>query len=196
MNQSKRKSYIGYRFNESRDDSFCGLSPFSALSLVSYDSQIQHLEKVEVSGDYKWDINGLKGGDIKHLHSIECRRVLWEYGMWCAEQVRHLMTDPRSTNALDVRRRWLDGQATDEEMVTAQSEAGRATDLSRWGETFSQRSAESARILATRAAYFAAVGNGIDTQHCVLTALDYFAHAKFDEMVDAEFERSLRDAVL
>ena len=40
-------------------------------------------------------------------------RELHEFSLFCAESVRHLMTDPRSTNALDVKRRWLDGQATD-----------------------------------------------------------------------------------
>ena len=54
-------------------------------------------------------------------------RESWEFALWSAEQVRHLMTDERSTNALDVRRRWLDGNATDEEMSAALAAAGDAT---------------------------------------------------------------------
>lgn len=57
------------------------------------------------------------------IASADCTRTLYEYALWCAESVRHLMTDARSANALDVRRRWLDGQATDGEMIAAQSAA-------------------------------------------------------------------------
>ena len=53
-------------------------------------------------------------------------RESWEFALWSAEQVRHLMTDERSTNALDVRRRWLDGNATGEEMSAALAAAGDA----------------------------------------------------------------------
>ena len=67
-------------------------------------------------------------------------RELWEFALWSAEQVRHLMTDERSTNALDVRRRWLDGNATDEEMDAARAAAAAAV------------AAEPCRLLARRQA--------------------------------------------
>ena len=41
------------------------------------------------------------------------------FALWCAERVRHLMTDPRSTNALDVAARHLRGEATDTELTAA-----------------------------------------------------------------------------
>ncbi len=42
-----------------------------------------------------------------------------EFALWCVERVRHLMTDRRSTNALDVAARHLRGEATDAELDAA-----------------------------------------------------------------------------
>ena len=42
-----------------------------------------------------------------------------QFALWCAERVRHLMTDPRSTHVLDVAARHLRGEATDEELAAA-----------------------------------------------------------------------------
>lgn len=41
------------------------------------------------------------------------------FTVWCARQVRHLMTDERSITALDVAERHANGQATDEELAAA-----------------------------------------------------------------------------
>ena len=41
------------------------------------------------------------------------------YAVWCAKQVQHLMTDPRSIDALDMAERYADGQATQDELATA-----------------------------------------------------------------------------
>ena len=41
---------------------------------------------------------------------------LWQrYAIWCANQVRHLMTDQRSIDAIDVAARYVDGKAPDAE---------------------------------------------------------------------------------
>ena len=48
------------------------------------------------------------------------------YAVWCARQVQHLMTDPRSVNALDVAERYADGLATDYELRVAGAAAGDA----------------------------------------------------------------------
>ena len=37
------------------------------------------------------------------------------FAVWCARQVQHLMTDPRSVAALDVAERYANGQASKEE---------------------------------------------------------------------------------
>jgi len=46
--------------------------------------------------------------------------------LFCAENVRHLMIDERSTNALDVARLYLKGEATRDEMGDALDEAYKA----------------------------------------------------------------------
>jgi hypothetical protein len=56
---------------------------------------------------------------IKRLSEPQLRK----FALWCAERVHHLMTDSRSTNALDVAKRYLHGQATNEELDAAGSAA-------------------------------------------------------------------------
>lgn len=46
-------------------------------------------------------------------------RELQKFALWCAENVRHLMKDKRSTDALDVVAKYLRGEATVEELKTA-----------------------------------------------------------------------------
>ena len=41
------------------------------------------------------------------------------FALKCAEDVRHLMTDERSTSAIDMIKKYLDGKATEKEMITA-----------------------------------------------------------------------------
>jgi hypothetical protein len=41
------------------------------------------------------------------------------YAVWCARQVQHLMSDPRSIAAIDVAERHAHGEATDEELRVA-----------------------------------------------------------------------------
>ena len=45
------------------------------------------------------------------------------YAVWCARQVQHLMTDPRSLAALDVAERHANGEATDAELDEARAAA-------------------------------------------------------------------------
>src|ERR1019366_4566682 len=45
------------------------------------------------------------------------------FAVWCARQVQHLMTDPRSIAALDVAERFANGQATKEELDAARDAA-------------------------------------------------------------------------
>jgi hypothetical protein len=62
--------------------------------------------------------------------AIWCCRCLPEYdrewrlfAVWCARQVQHLTTDPRSIAALDVAERFANGQATADELATARDAA-------------------------------------------------------------------------
>lgn len=50
-------------------------------------------------------------------------RELHEFMLASAESVKHLMRDRRSLDALAVKRRWLDGEATDEELREARKHA-------------------------------------------------------------------------
>lgn len=61
--------------------------------------------------------------DIKDLIDRLSDHQRREFALFCAGRVRHLMTDARSTAALDVAARHLRGEATDEELVAARNEA-------------------------------------------------------------------------
>ena len=54
------------------------------------------------------------------------------YAVWCARQVQHLMTDPRSLAALDVAERHAHGLATDAELAAAGAAAGAAARAAVW----------------------------------------------------------------
>ena len=73
------------------------------------------------------------------------QREMRLYAVWCARQVQHLMTDPRSHAALDVAERYANGDATHEELAAARAAAGAA--------------ARDAAGAATRAAAGAATGD-------------------------------------
>lgn len=61
------------------------------------------------------------------LRTVPEHARLWRlYAVWCARQVQHLMTDPRSLAALDVAERHARGEATDDELDTAWGAAGGA----------------------------------------------------------------------
>ena len=93
-------------------------------------------------------------------------KELHEFSLFCAESVRHLMTNPCSTNALDVKRRWLDGQATDEELDIARSDAWSAEGSVAWSTAWSaawsaarpaaRPAAQSAARLAAQSAAWSA----------------------------------------
>jgi len=55
-----------------------------------------------------------------------CDREARLFAVWCARQVQHLMTDPRSIAALDVAERRAHGKATDAELAAAWAAAGAA----------------------------------------------------------------------
>lgn len=58
---------------------------------------------------------------------------LWrKYAVWCALQVKHLMKDERSINAIDVAWRHSDGMATDSELSAAGAAAWDAVRAAAW----------------------------------------------------------------
>ena len=99
------------------------------------------------------------------LASADCTRELHEFALWCAESVRYLMVDSRSTTALTVKRSWLDGQATDVELAAAGVAAGAAARDAAWAAAgdaagdAARAAARAAAGAAARAAAWAAAGD-------------------------------------
>jgi hypothetical protein len=77
------------------------------------------------------------------------------FAVWCARQVQHLMTNPRSIAALDVAERHADGQASDEELVAARDAAWAAARDAAWAAAWDAAWA-AARAAAWDAAWDAA----------------------------------------
>jgi len=75
-----------------------------------------------------------------------------EFGLAAAQQVEHLMTDQRSKDALKVKRRWLDGAATDEEFETAREAAWAAARVAAWAARVAAREAAGAARAALEVA--------------------------------------------
>jgi hypothetical protein len=61
--------------------------------------------------------------DIDTLIDRLSERQRREFALWCAERVRHLMSNERSTAALDVAARHLRGEATNAELAAASTAA-------------------------------------------------------------------------
>ena len=82
-------------------------------------------------------------------------RLMHEFSIWCAEQALALIDepDPRSLNALEVKRQWLDGNATDEDLAAA----GAAARAAAWAAA--RNAARYAAGAAAWAAAWAAAGD-------------------------------------
>lgn len=59
-------------------------------------------------------------------------KTLRLFAVWCARQVQHLMTDPRSIAALDIAERFAHGAATKEELAAAEAAARAAPGDAAW----------------------------------------------------------------
>ncbi len=66
--------------------------------------------------DALWCLRAVKGHD----------REIRLFAVWCARQVQHLMTDPRSLDALDVAERFANGNASNNDLSAARDAAGDA----------------------------------------------------------------------
>jgi hypothetical protein len=91
------------------------------------------------------DSNGLADA-LWCLRAAPEHKKIWQlYNVWCARQVQHLLTDPRSLAALDVAERYAHGLATDEELEDARAAAWDAA------EDAARAAAEDAAWAAARA---------------------------------------------
>ena len=87
------------------------------------------------------------------------------YAVWCARQVQHMMTDPRSLAALDVAERHAKGQATDAELAAARAAAWDAAGAAAWAAAWDAAGAAAgaaARAAAVDAAGAAAGAAAVD----------------------------------
>jgi hypothetical protein len=113
-----------------------------------------------------------------------------EFALWCAERVRHLMTDPRSTAALDVTARHLRGEATDEELAAAQ-DAATAARTAAW-DAAAAGAASRAAAGAAGAASWAAGAAGAASWAAATAARDATWDAELAAQ-RAELERVLAE---
>ena len=83
------------------------------------DEPLSLLDILESNGldDAIWCLRAVEG------HDREARL----YAVWCARQVQHLMTDPRSVAALDVAEGYANGEASESELIAARDAARNAT---------------------------------------------------------------------
>ena len=91
--------------------------------------------------DAHWCLRAVEGHD----------REIRLYAVWCARQVQHLLTDPRSLAAIDVAERFANGQATAEELAAARSAARSAA-----GSAARSAAGSAARSAARSATWLAA----------------------------------------
>ena len=99
------------------------------------------------------DSNGLDDA----LWALRCvtghDRAIRLYAVWCARQVQHLMTDPRSLRALDVAERHADGLTTDAELdaagAAARAAARAAAGNAAWAAAGDVQAAEFRRLFCT-----------------------------------------------
>jgi hypothetical protein len=101
--------------------------------------------RVECSGDVIYGEDKLVCSRRKVLWAKDASRPLHEFAIWCASRALEKIgdPDPRSLRAVEVKKLWLDGEATNEEL----DDAGHAARCAAW---------DSARDAAQKAAWHAA----------------------------------------
>jgi hypothetical protein len=75
--------------------------------------------RVEVSGDVLFDYDKCAGSKRKVIWMADATRALHEFACRIAEGVLNNMQDERSRNAIAVKRKWVDCNATDDELRAA-----------------------------------------------------------------------------
>lgn len=113
---------------------------------------------------------------------------LWrKFAVWCARQVQHLMTDERSINALEVAWRHSNGEATDEELRSANDAAWAAARAAASASAWAAELA-AAWAAASAAAWIAANDAAFDAA-CAASAASDAARAaqkaKLIQILDA-----------
>ncbi len=121
------------------------------------DDPLPILTVLESNGldDALWALSAVQGHD----------REIRLFAVWCARQVQHLMTDDRSSHALDVAERFANGLASETDLHAARAAAGAAAqDAEQDAEQDAARAAAgyaawAAALDAAGAAAWAAAGD-------------------------------------
>ena len=101
-----------------------------ALNYAPYNTV--QVERVRLSGTIVADTDKHVATERTYLAVANCERLFHEFACWCAERVLKAERkagrepDPRSWAAIWVKRQWLQGKATDEELAAARAAAGDA----------------------------------------------------------------------
>jgi hypothetical protein len=81
--------------------------------------------KVTLGGTVIHDTNKSVATERTVMAMADATRILHEFAIWCAELALELVPedqrDPRSLEALDTKRRWMDGHATDGQLLPAKA---------------------------------------------------------------------------
>ena len=125
--------------------------------------------------DALWCLRAVKGRD----------REIRLYAVWCARQVQHLMTDPRSIATLDVAERFANGLATEAELAEARKKA--------WAEAWAAAAAEAWAEAWAAAAAAEAAAEAVDAGAAVEAAAWASARAAREEATRKAQENRLRE---
>jgi len=108
--------------------------------------------RVEIDGDVIEGKYKLCGRRRTVLWMLDATRLLHEFACWCAEDALALVEQPdaRSVAAIEAKRRWLNGEITDEELDAARAAARDAASAA--AEAVARDDAWSAAEAASRAA--------------------------------------------
>jgi len=127
--------------------------------------------------DALWCLRAVEGHD----------REIRLYAVWCARQVQHLMSDPRSVAALDVAERFAIGEATTKDLSAARDAARDAAGGAAW---------DAARAAAVVAALAAAEDSARAALTVAWDAAGAAAWAAARDAARAAQERRLREICL
>ena len=117
------------------------------------------------------DSNGLDDA-IWSFRALPEHNAKWRhYAVDCVEHVKHLITDPRSLEALRIARLHADGLATDEQLTRARRAATAAADAA----TAAAKAATAATSEATCAATYATAATTAATTYAAAAAATYAA---------------------
>ena len=82
--------------------------------------------RVELGGEILKGKDKVVASERTVLWMLDCTKILHEFACLCAERglKRNKITDPRCWDAIKIKRLWLKGEATDEQLAAAWSAAG------------------------------------------------------------------------